>query len=85
MTTQVRRLETMGLITRASDPRDGRAILVRSTRGGAARHQSTKATARAVYKKLLAVPAEDDLRQAARVAAGLVQTLEQRQAHLSSG
>ena len=28
MTTQVRRLETQGLVSRAADPRDGRAVLV---------------------------------------------------------
>lgn len=81
MTTQVRRLETLGLITRGTDPRDGRAILVRATAAGAARHQSTKQTARTVYQKLLSDWSEDDLRQVAEVAAGLVQTLEQRHPH----
>ena len=36
MTTQVRRLETMGLVARASDPRDGRAVLSRHPRRGRA-------------------------------------------------
>jgi DNA-binding MarR family transcriptional regulator len=81
MTTQVRRLETLGLVARAPDPRDGRAILVRATRAGAARHRRTKQTARAVYEKLLANWTDDDLQQAAHVAALLVETLEHRQPH----
>lgn len=80
MTTQVRRLETLGLVTRAADPRDGRATLVRATRAGAARHRRTKQTARGVYERLLAGWSEDDLKQAANVAARLVETLERRQA-----
>ena len=78
MTTQVRRLETMGLVARASDPSDGRAVLVRATRTGSARHRRTKQTARAVYEALLADWSEDDLHQAAHVAARLVETLERR-------
>ena len=78
MTTQVRRLEARGLVSRAQDPRDGRAVLVRATRSGAARHRRTKQTARRVYEELLVGWSEDDLRQAARVAARLVETLEER-------
>ncbi|HET6653224.1 MAG TPA: MarR family transcriptional regulator [Nocardioides sp.] len=81
MTTQVRRLETLGLVDRAPDPRDGRAVLVRATRTGAARHRRTKQTARAVYEKLLAGWPEEDLQQAAHVAARLVETLERRHAN----
>jgi DNA-binding MarR family transcriptional regulator len=78
MTTQVRRLEAIGLVSRAADPRDGRAILVSATAAGAARHQSTKETARTVYEKLLTNWSEDDLRQATHVADRLVRTLERR-------
>jgi DNA-binding MarR family transcriptional regulator len=78
MTTQVRRLEMRGLVARAPDPRDGRAVLVRATRAGAARHQRTKQTARAVYETLLSGWSEDDLEKAAHVAARLVDTLERR-------
>jgi DNA-binding MarR family transcriptional regulator len=78
MTTQVRRLELRGLVTRAADPEDGRAVLVRATRSGAARHRRTKQTARKVYEALLADWSEDDLEQAARVASRLVETLEGR-------
>jgi DNA-binding MarR family transcriptional regulator len=34
MTTQVRRLEDAGLVTRAVDPGDGRAVLIRITEAG---------------------------------------------------
>jgi DNA-binding MarR family transcriptional regulator len=78
MTMQVRRLETMGLVSRATDPTDGRATLVKATRAGAARHRRTKRTARGVYEGLLTDWSEDDLRQAAHVAARLVETLENR-------
>lgn len=78
MTTQVHRLETLGLVTRAPDPRDGRAVLMSATTTGVARHRRTKRTARAVYQNLLTDWTEDDLRQAAHVAARLVETLERR-------
>lgn len=78
MTMQVRRLETMGLVSRATDPSDGRATLVKATHAGAARHRRTKRTARGVYEGLLADWSDDDLRQAAHVAARLVETLENR-------
>src|SRR3954453_1231226 len=42
MTTQVHRLEELALVERTADPDDGRAVLVRSTRTGTARHQQTK-------------------------------------------
>jgi DNA-binding MarR family transcriptional regulator len=78
MTTQVRRLEALGLVGRTPDPSDGRATLVRATRTGAARHRRTKQTARSVYQELLADWSEDELEQAANVAARLVETLERR-------
>src|SRR3954452_21980614 len=39
MTTQVRRLESLGLVSRTADPLDGRAALVKATRTGSARHR----------------------------------------------
>src|SRR3954454_2076744 len=39
MTSQVRRLESLGLVARATDPLDGRAVLVKATRAVAARHR----------------------------------------------
>ncbi|HYH72155.1 MAG TPA: MarR family transcriptional regulator [Nocardioides sp.] len=76
MTTQVRRLELLGLVGRASDPRDGRAVLVSATRAGAVRHRRTKQTARSLYEKLLDDWSEDDLQAAAHVARRLTRTLE---------
>jgi DNA-binding MarR family transcriptional regulator len=80
MTTQVRRLENLGLVDRAGDPRDGRAILVSATRAGAARHRRTKQTAGRLYQKLLADWSEDDLQAAALVARRLTETLERPEA-----
>ncbi len=76
MTTQVQRLENLGLVDRAADPRDGRAVLVSATRAGAARHRRTKQTARSLYENLLADWSEDDLRAAAKVARRLTETLD---------
>jgi len=76
MTTQVRRLETLGLVQRDVDPRDGRAVLVSATRQGAARHRRTKQTARAVYEKLLADWSDDDLQATTQVAGRLIKALE---------
>jgi DNA-binding MarR family transcriptional regulator len=78
MTTEVRRLESQGLVARAADPRDGRAVLVRATRKGAARHRQTKQNARTVYAGLLTGWSEDELRQVAQVATRLVATFESR-------
>ena len=75
VTTQVRRLETLGLVSRAADPRDGRAVLVGATPAGVARHRRTKRAARAVYRRLLADWSEDDLRAAVKVAERLIETL----------
>ncbi|WP_345382666.1 MarR family winged helix-turn-helix transcriptional regulator [Pseudonocardia yuanmonensis] len=76
MTTQVRRLEILGLVDRDADPRDGRAVLVSATRAGAARHRRTKQTARSLYEKVLADWTDDELKAAAQVARRLVATLE---------
>jgi DNA-binding MarR family transcriptional regulator len=76
MTTQVRRLENLGLVDRDTDPRDGRAVLVSASQAGAARHRRTKQTARSLYQNVLADWSEDDLRAAAKVARRLTETLE---------
>lgn len=78
MTTQVRRLERLGLVSRGPDPEDGRATLVRATRSGAARHRRTKRTARAQYRLLLAEWSEEDLQVVARAGRRIVETLEHR-------
>lgn len=84
MTMQVRRLEELGLVDRATDPIDRRATLVRATRAGAARHRRTKQAARGVYEMLLEGWSDDDLRQAARVAARLIETFAVRDQQASS-
>lgn len=76
MTTQVRRLEALNLVERDTDPSDGRAVLVRATRVGTARHRRTKKTARALYEELLAEWPEADLLAATQAAQRLVETLE---------
>src|SRR3954447_7881967 len=53
MTTQIQPVDTLGVGGPAAHPRDGRAVLVSTTRTGAARHRRTKHTARALYEKLL--------------------------------
>jgi DNA-binding MarR family transcriptional regulator len=83
MTVEVRRLEDKGLVTRTADPRDGRAVLVRATRKGAAHHRRTKEAARGVYLQLLAGWSDDELRQAALVASRLVRTFEDGPPELS--
>src|SRR3954471_20337425 len=80
MTTQVRRLEALERDSGEPDSRDGRALLVRATGAGAARHRQTKETARRFYDALLQGWSDDDLEQAAHVAARLVETLEHRRA-----
>jgi DNA-binding MarR family transcriptional regulator len=85
MTIQVRRLENLGLVSRTTDPADGRAVLVQATRSGAALHRRTKKTAQAVYQQLLDGWSEDDLEKAAEVAARLVETLERRPTSKSTG
>jgi DNA-binding MarR family transcriptional regulator len=76
MTTEVRRLEILGLVERHADPRDGRAVLVGATPAGAKRHRQTKETARSLYEQVLADWSEDDLQAAAKVARRLTATLE---------
>jgi DNA-binding MarR family transcriptional regulator len=76
MTTEVRRLENLGLVERHADPSDGRAALISATPAGAARHQQTKRTARLLYEQVLTDWSEDDLQAAATVARRLTQTLE---------
>ena len=78
MTTQVRRLENLGLVDRDADPRDGRAVLVSATRAGAARHRRTKSTARSVYESLLQDWSPEDLIAAERVARRLTAALGPR-------
>ena len=54
MTTQVRRLEDAGLVTRTVDPQDARAVLIRITGAGVATLAQTRAKRAAVINPLLA-------------------------------
>ena len=54
MTTQVRRLEDAGLVTRAADPADARAVLIRITPAGVAMLADARAKRSSVIDPLLA-------------------------------
>lgn len=54
MTTQVRRLEDAGLVTRTADPADARAVLIRITPAGVAMLVDARAKRAAVIDPLLA-------------------------------
>ncbi len=53
MTTQVRRLEDAGLVTRTPDPSDARAVLIRITDEGRATLQRVRADRAAVVNPML--------------------------------
>ncbi|BBZ32909.1 MarR family winged helix-turn-helix transcriptional regulator [Mycolicibacterium confluentis] len=53
MTTQVRRLEDAGLVTRTPDPSDARAVLIRITDDGRATLQRVRADRAAVVNPML--------------------------------
>jgi DNA-binding MarR family transcriptional regulator len=80
MTTEVRRLEDLGLVERAPHPSDGRAVQVSATRAGTARHWRTKRTARVLYADLVADWSEADVEAATQVARRLTETLAQPRA-----
>jgi len=68
MTMQVRRLETAGLVTRAPDPDDARAVLIRITPKGAATLARARADRAAVVDPAIArLDPEDRLKLAAAV------------------
>lgn len=54
MTTQVRRLEDAGLVTRSDDPGDGRAVLIRITSAGVRTLDRVRVDRAAVIDPLLA-------------------------------
>jgi DNA-binding MarR family transcriptional regulator len=60
MTTQVRRLEDAGLVTRAGDPGDARAVLIRITRDGIRTLTRVRADRAAVIDPLLAQLGDED-------------------------
>jgi DNA-binding MarR family transcriptional regulator len=80
MTELVGRLQRVGLVTRFSDPQDGRATLVEITGGGRAQLLQVQTSVRdRVVEPLEALPAEDQatLSMAMRVAAPLIERLTQ--------
>ena len=62
MTTQVRRLEDAGLVTRTTDPVDARAVRITITEAGVATLARVRADRAAVIDPLLA-DLDDDERQ----------------------
>jgi DNA-binding MarR family transcriptional regulator len=60
MTTEVRRLEHAGLISRAADASDRRAVLVTATTAGREAIALHRATAQQVYSTLVGKWSEDD-------------------------
>lgn len=60
MTTQVRRLEDAGLVTRTADPGDARAVLIRITPDGVATLRQARADRGAVFDPYLERLSETD-------------------------
>ncbi len=74
MTTQVRRLEDAGLVTRTVDPGDARAVLIRITPEGVATLTRVRADRAAVIDPLLA-QLDDGDREVLGVAVGVIRRL----------
>ncbi|MBU9765699.1 MarR family transcriptional regulator [Mycobacterium sp. TNTM28] len=74
MTTQVRRLEDAGLVTRTPDPGDARAVLIRITEQGRQTLEQARANrAAAINPRLERLSAEE--RQTLTAAVGLIRRL----------
>ena len=63
MTAQINRLERLGLVERAQDPADRRAVLVHATEAGRALHQSTLEAARHLCDVILEGWTEEETQQ----------------------
>ena len=74
MTTQVRRLENAGLVTRTPDPEDARAVRIRITPEGAAMLARVRADRAAVIDPFVETLADAD-RQVLTAAVGALQRL----------
>lgn len=74
MTTQVRRLEAAGLVSRTPDPADARAVLIRITPAGSATLARVRADRAAVIDPYIETLSEDD-RLALTTAVGALQRL----------
>lgn len=76
MTAQINRLERMGLVRRADDPSDRRAILVHVTQEGEAAHHDTVETARRLCSAVLEGWQESEREELNRSLGRLVGELE---------
>lgn len=74
MTTQVRRLEAAGLVTRTPDPDDARAVRIRITPKGSAMLETVRADRAAVIDPFIATLPDND-RQVLADAVGALQRL----------
>lgn len=72
---QTKRLESEGLLSRKSDPRDGRAVLLSATRAGRALIERAHAVRGAMLAEFLNGWSERDLATAARVLTRLADCL----------
>ena len=81
MTTQVGRLEKLGLVQRAPAPDDRRAIVVSVTEAGRTLHEESRAAACAAFDSMLADWTDKERQQLTESLSHLVDSLEK---HLST-
>ena len=82
MTAQVGKLEKLGLVQRAPDPQDRRAIVVSVTASGHRLHEESRAAACAAFDSMLGDWTDRQRRQLSESLTHLVDSLEK---HLSAG
>ena len=82
MTAQVGKLEKLGLVQRAPDPQDRRAIMVSVTTSGQRLHEESRAAACAAFDVIVGDWTDRQRRQLSESLAHLVDSLEK---HLSAG
>jgi len=75
MTTEIRRLEEAGLVSRRSDPTDRRAVLITSTDDGVTAIQQHRKVAQDVYNTLVGKWTEDDRAEFSRLLGRFVSEL----------
>jgi len=75
MTTEIRRLEEAGLVSRRSDPTDRRAVLISSTDDGVTAIQQHRKVAQDVYNTLVGKWTEDDRAEFSRLLGRFVSEL----------
>ncbi|WP_442910109.1 MarR family winged helix-turn-helix transcriptional regulator [Kocuria sp. cx-116] len=81
MTAQVGKLEKLGLVQRAPDPQDRRAIVVSVTDAGRRLHEESRAAACAAFDTMLGDWTDQQRQQLSESLAHLVESLEK---HLSA-